>query len=436
MSSTTRPTFGLPAETRGDSRFVRVFGSRRALIPFATIVFVATAIQVLVNPIVALLGVTAVWDYPLPLFAVSVIVTLICALQSAALLLSVRSPWLAVLGTLVCYLAMIFLLNLPGWVQGMEFVVAIAMFLLAARGPTPVAIAWLALVTVVVLTSLAVWAALAGAPAGVISAFVLNRGAAFFAPAAGATALGIWWGVRSRRVARAYAQIEEAERDQEERIEVARAQERVRIAQELHDVASQHIAGLLSLADAAIDTDIRDLARAVQLIEDMRVEGRFASASLYAALRDLRSVDGRRADRTPDLRDVPELLAYWQQRGMTLEYTTLGELSDLPAVVSTSAYRGVQEALTNAAKHALGATVRVAITTDDERLRISVENGRPLGERSEMEGVGLGWGLDGLRERVSLLAGTVDAGATPGGGWRVTIDLPLLDIDTPRALVG
>jgi signal transduction histidine kinase len=119
------------------------------------------------------------------------------------------------------------------------------------------------------------------------------------------------------------------------------------------------------------------------------------------------------------------LFDFWRRRDMRLRSRVLGSLDDLPAVVSTSAYRGVQEALTNAAKHARGAEVRVELVVHEDRLSVVVVNdasgrGDRLGEP-----VGLGWGLEALAERMHLLDGTVEAGPTPEGGWRVRMEIPL-----------
>lgn len=428
-------TASISGMAAGDERLTRALGTRRASITFAVIVFATTAIQVLMNPAIGVLAESFSWTHALPLGTVAALAAVITALQSASLLAAVRYPRWALLGTVAGFLAMVTLLGVPTWASGMEFVVAIAMFLLSSRASVRSSALWLGVVGVLGFAGLLVWALSTGAPPGVLLAFVLLEGMAFIAPVAGATALGIWWGVRSRRVALAHAQLEASEREQDERVERARVQERLRIAQELHDVAGQHIAGLLSLADAAIEVEVRDIDRAMALLQDIRMEGRFASASVLAALRDLRAVDGPRARRTPDLNDVPQLIGYWRRLGVTVETTTRGEVSDLPVMVSTSVYRGLQESLTNAAKHAPGAPVHIDISVHDEKLRVTVENDPAPGARPGGESIGLGWGLDGLAERMRLMSGTFEAGPTPGGGWMVTMEVSVQQIEPPNTLV-
>ena len=136
---------------------------------------------------------------------------------------------------------------------------------------------------------------------------------------------------------------------------------------------------------------------------------------------------------TPDLQQVADLLEFWRHRGMRVEARIGDDLDDLPAMVSTSAYRGIQESLTNAAKHAPGAPVHVSVRVDEQRLHVRVSNDAAADGRAPAQGVGLGWGLDGLRERIRLLTGTVEAGPAPGGGWIVEMVIPVLEIETQAA---
>ena len=433
------------ARREADARLTRVFGSRRASLTFSAIVFAATAVQVLTNPVMSFITGSGAWDHPWPIEAVALLALVVVAAQAAALLFSAPRPRAAVALSLACYLALV-VVGVPTWLTGMQLVVAIALFLLAAQAPLREAAGWAAVAAVLVVAAIVGWGLAAGAPAGMFAMFAVSQGVAFVAPAAGATALGIWWGVRSRRVARAQQAAAAAEHEHEARVDRARAAERGRIAQELHDVAGQHLAGLLALADAALDIDVRDVDQALRLIDDMRAEGRFASVSLYGALRDLRAVDAPQVARTPDLRDAADLYAYWRKRGAVIDaHPTPGaglDVDELPPVVSTSAYRGLQEALTNAAKHAPGARVQVGIRihrdddADAERLLLTIRNGPGAAEGRAQPPVGLGWGLDGLRERLDLLHGTVEAGPTAEGGWQVRMCIPVSLLDAASVTGG
>ncbi|MFZ8283927.1 hypothetical protein ACO1KS_14110, partial [Staphylococcus aureus] len=92
---------------------------------------------------------------------------------------------------------------------------------------------------------------------------------------------------------------------------------------------------------------------------------------------DLRSVEDVAHAPTPDLRDLETLARFWRERGMEVSLEVRGDLEDAPVVVSSTAYRAVQEGLSNAAKHAPGAPVEVRVTVDAERLHAAVTNGSP-----------------------------------------------------------
>ncbi len=109
---------------------------------------------------------------------------------------------------------------------------------------------------------------------------------------------------------------------------------------------------------------------------------------------------------------------------MVVRLSTNGDLDDLPAVVSSVGYRVLQESLTNAAKHAPGSMVDVRITAT-EHVHLIVRNGRSLKPEDSLPGLSLSWGIDGMRQRVELLRGTLVAGPTQAGGWEVNATIPV-----------
>ncbi|MFJ4036897.1 sensor histidine kinase [Microbacterium sp. NPDC090007] len=404
-----------------------VLASGRARVSLAVIVFLATTVQVLSNPLAVLIDETP-WQYPIPLAVVTIGCVLACAVQAAALLLSGTRPGLAAVVAVLAYVAVAAVFEVPTWVAAMPLVVAVAMFLQAARKRAGVALSTFGLVVLIAAVGLFGWSLSTGASLGVIWAFLLQSIVSFAAPVAGATALGIWWERRSARVRAVHDAAEASAREVDERVENARVHERGRIARELHDVAGQHLAGMLSLADAAVEIEIRDTRQAVELIEDMRSEGKFASASLYAALRDLDAVDHSAVERTPDVRSLPELESYWTKRGMRLRTQVCGDVDGLPAAVSTASYRAVQEALTNCAKHAAGAAVAVDVVVTAATLRATIVNGPArVATEPSADVLSLGWGLDGLQDRLRMLNGSLTAFATPEGGWLMKFSIPLHD---------
>ena len=401
------------------------FRTRRASIVFVVIVAAMSTLQVLSSPITAMLAGPVDWPFAFSVPVIFLILTVACTVQPAALLLSDRLPRTAVFATVVVYLAMLMGLDIPNWLTGTYLVVALGQFLLASRLPVASAVGCLLGLILLEMGGLFVWGVFYTGDAGLALSFMANQFLGFTAPVLGATALGIWWNVQVRRVEFAREQALLARRDHDARVAEARERERARIAQELHDVAGQHLAGLVTLADAAISLAPARPDEAIRLVGEVRNEGRFAAASLAGALSDLHADSAEPAETTRDLRRSNELVEYWTQRGMHIAFTRSGAVADLPAVVSTTAYRGLQEALTNAAKHAPGAPVEASVTVTADRLDVRVGNSARHEESAPLPGLDLGWGLRGMRERVELLRGTLFAGPTATGGWEVRIAIPI-----------
>jgi signal transduction histidine kinase len=417
------PVTTAPIATRRDDD--RILGTRKASLIFAGTVFLVTLVQVLTVPLVAVFDGEAVWPLQMPIPAGIGVLLLACAVQAATFLFSDRAPEAAVIGSTVTYLVVMFWLSVPAWLVGMKLVVALALFLLATRRPLAVSIAWFVGVVAVTVGGIYLWTQTLGIAPGIAVAYVASEGAGFAAPALGGLALGIWWGAHKRRATHARQQSELAEQEHEHRVEQARDRERARIAQELHDVAGQHLAGLIMLTDGALQLMATRPEAALELMQDVRNEGRFAAASLGGALTDLRAVGAEPTDVTEDLRRIDDLVAYWRKRGASIELRTNGDLDELPAVVSTSVYRCTQEALTNAAKHASGAPVSIAIAHEQGELSLTVENGTARDETPPVAGLGLGWGLTGIGERIELLRGTLRAGPRADGGWILQLHVPV-----------
>jgi signal transduction histidine kinase len=224
---------------------------------------------------------------------------------------------------------------------------------------------------------------------------------------------------------------ERLELERESRDRQAVADERLRIARELHDVVA-HSMSVIAIQAAVghhlIDTDPAEARRALGVVE---TTSRAALTEMRLLLGVLRSPDGDGdvAGRTPTagLAGLTSLVARVRDAGLGVALTVEGSLDDLPAAVDLSAYRLVQEALTNVMKHG-GPVATVAVrrtaseidveVTDDGRA--GVEAGRP--ETAAHPG---GQGLIGMRERVSVFSGEFVAGRRPGGGFRVAARLPL-----------
>ena len=217
----------------------------------------------------------------------------------------------------------------------------------------------------------------------------------------------------------------ETERDQHARIAVAT--ERTRIARELHDVVAHAVSVIVVQADGA-HYAIRgnpDLAEsAVRTISDT---GREALVELRRLLDVLRS-DGEPGEQRvpqPSVAALPELVGKVTAAGLPVRLDVRGELTGLPAAVGLGLYRIVQEALTNTLKHAgPGASAAVRVERVGGLVEVEVRDDG-LGTELSNNLVSGGNGLIGMRERASVLGGSLDAGPLPGGGWRVRATFPV-----------
>jgi len=196
--------------------------------------------------------------------------------------------------------------------------------------------------------------------------------------------------------------------------------ERDRIARELHDVIAHSLSAMVVQTAAAQDLVRSHPDRAAELLDSVAETGRTALAEtgrLLHLIRDDADELGLRP--APGVADVPELVRSFRDSGLVVETELELPESPLPGGVDVSAYRVVQEALTNAPTYADG-PVRLRVRAGPERLRISCAN--PVGA---VRANGAGLGLQGMSERVALLGGTLHSGATPGDGFVVDVDIPL-----------
>jgi signal transduction histidine kinase len=215
-----------------------------------------------------------------------------------------------------------------------------------------------------------------------------------------------------------------AERAQEERARAAAKEERARIARELHDVIAHSVSVMVVQAGAAEEVLRQAPERALEPIRAVQDTGRAALAEMARLLGMLRrDAEELGLAPQPGLDDLGALVGEARAAGLPVQLHVEGESRPLPVGADLSAYRIVQEALTNARKHAreAQATVTVRYTSDALELEV-LDNGQ--GGKSAREG---GHGLIGMRERVALFGGELDAGPNAGGGFRVHARLPLGD---------
>jgi signal transduction histidine kinase len=236
--------------------------------------------------------------------------------------------------------------------------------------------------------------------------------------------LGLWVGIRRALVAHLRDEAERLEREQLLQAERAKAQERARIAREMHDVVA-HRVGLMVLHAGALEVSLADPA-AAQQAGLIRETGREALEELRHLLGVLRErADGVPLDPPPTLADLDRLAQQSRDAGMEVSVVVQGERRHLPATVERTAYRLVQEALTNTHKHAANAATEVGVCYGREWLEVTVRNAAPDGPRPDPAPAGGGHGLVGLRERVTLLGGSFRADRRVDGGFEVRASLPV-----------
>jgi signal transduction histidine kinase len=233
---------------------------------------------------------------------------------------------------------------------------------------------------------------------------------------------------------RAYtAQLEQTAELERARAELARravAEERLRLARELHDVVAHSISVIAvqsGVGAHVAKTQPEEAAKALEAIEATSRAALIELRRLLGVLRQEGESQGALAP-VPGLADLDSLLAEVAKAGLGVRLQVEGTPSPLPAGVDLSAYRIVQEALTNVVKHAGPARAQVMIRYRDQDVMVEViDDGRGVTAPTSNGRARVGHGLIGMRERVAVFGGDLEAGPRPGGGFRVAARLPLAD---------
>jgi signal transduction histidine kinase len=233
---------------------------------------------------------------------------------------------------------------------------------------------------------------------------------------------------RHARHAALAARAERLEADRATQIATALGDERSRIARELHDIVAHCVSVMVVQAGMSEDLLDRSPERAREPLRAVQETGRQAVAELGRMLGLLRD---ERAPAVPDLApqpgtaQLPALADRMSALGLPVQLTVTGEPGALPPGVDLTAYRIAQEALTNTLKHAGNeAKAQVELRYRSRALEVEVTDDGP----ARTEAAGMGHGLIGMRERVTIYGGTISAGARPEGGFRVHVTLPLTDV--------
>lgn len=225
---------------------------------------------------------------------------------------------------------------------------------------------------------------------------------------------------------RARQDVERRETDMREAV----AEERARIARELHDAVGHTVNVMVVHAGAGRVAAGQDPQRAAEALGEIESIGRAALTDIDRLLGLLRQDDAAGRQPTHGVGDVAALVERIRTTGVEVELTAPADLPRIPVATGAAAYRIVQEALTNVIKHAGPAKARVVIDLDGD-LHLSVEDdGRGAAADGTTDAARVGRGLIGMRERATLLGGELTVGPRPGGGYRVAAHLPLPRPDT------
>ncbi len=256
-----------------------------------------------------------------------------------------------------------------------------------------------------------------------------------------AVSAGVWLiGVHQRRIlADADRLLDLADRlraEQERSARRAVAVERARIAHDLHDLVAHRISAIAMQARVSAEVVTEDPARAGAGLAGIGAAADTALTEMRRLLRLLAddraddSADDRAscvADPEPSLRYLSRLTDGLVAAGFRISMTIARAARNAPAAAQTAAYWVVREALTNVLRHAGPTDIVIDVGLDDGRLTVTVDNGPPAADHLPTAGSGLG--LVGMRERVRLYRGILEAGPRPDGGWRVAADFQLAEVE-------
>ncbi|MGH3389022.1 MAG: sensor histidine kinase [Actinomadura sp.] len=232
--------------------------------------------------------------------------------------------------------------------------------------------------------------------------------------------LALYFDARRRLVQALTERAERAERERHLLAEQARAEERARLAGEMHDIVTHRVSLMVLQAGALRVTAPDEPTR--QAAEALRAAGCQALDELRDLVGILRTAP--QGDEPPSVAGIAALVAESTGVGTPAELVEDGDPALASPVVGRMVYRTVREALTNVRKHAPGARVTVRIEYDEARVRLTVDNTAPTGPPGSLADTGSGLGIAGLRQRIELVHGTLRAGRTPDGGFSVEATLP------------
>lgn len=244
------------------------------------------------------------------------------------------------------------------------------------------------------------------------------------ATAAAAGILGVNAQTRRRYLASVLERAQRLELENEQREQLAAAAERSRIAREMHDIVAHDLTVIVALATGSVVGATADPGGSLRAMEQVAQTGRHALADMRRVLSVLER-DSSDSNLTPQPRldEIAELIVGVESAGLATKLTVTGDPEVADDALQLAVYRIVQEALTNVLRHARpGCTASVCLTFANDLVTVEVANTGDQNVESRVADNG-GRGLRGMRERVAMYNGTLDAGARSEGGWKVVATL-------------
>ncbi|WP_432053094.1 sensor histidine kinase [Streptomyces xiamenensis] len=326
----------------------------------------------------------------------------VAAILCGAALLAPRLPW---------FLAPLLVTAAAAWWPSLFALLLVALYDMAVRSRARVAVACSVLVVICWLIR-EPWVGVPWWFAALSMAL----------PLVVAVVVGLWLGSRRRLLEALDNQVQHLKVESDLREAAARDAERSRIATEMHDVLAHRLSlialhtGVLATRGETLPTDVTER---LQLLRTSSTEALADLRDVLGALRDPEATAG--APLTPVLRDVEELVEEARVAGQNVEAGIEGHVGLAPTTHRLAAFRIVQEALTNARKHAAGGNVTVSIDYRPPTTLVTITNTAGTAAPGR---VASGYGLVGLRERVAALGGSLRAGPAGAGAWQLTARIP------------
>jgi signal transduction histidine kinase len=222
------------------------------------------------------------------------------------------------------------------------------------------------------------------------------------------------------RAAHSAERAAELENERDQAVSQAAERERMLLARELHDILAHGLGVIVLQAGAAEHALAADPDRARAAIGAVRATAQEAIVELQTLVRAVRAVTVNNREPQPTLADLPRLAEQSTRSGFTVEFSVGGEPRPVPPAIQASVYRVAQEGLANAMKHSGAATCCLALRYRPDHVGIEVIDNGTSGARAP----GSRAGLIGVRERVSIFGGTVQAGPRTEGGWALLAEFP------------